>query len=154
MLKAVHGQYAQRVNRMKDRNGHLWQGRYFSSPLDSNYLMNAVRYVELNPVRAGLIETAENYVWSSAAAHCGIGIDPVVDKRPRSMVFAGIPNWSQWLRECLADETLTEIRRNGSQNLPCGSEEFVQELERTVGRELRYRSRGGQTKVNVPFESK
>ena len=49
-LKAVHGQYAQRVNRINGQKGHFWQGRYFSSPLDSDYFINAVRYVELNPV--------------------------------------------------------------------------------------------------------
>ena len=84
-LRAVHGQFARRINRMKEMNGHLWQDRYFSSPLDSNYFMNAVRYVELNPVRAGLVARAEDYAWSSAAAHCGSAVTLSSSHRPRSV---------------------------------------------------------------------
>ena len=136
-LKAVHGQYAQRVNRMRKLKGHLWQGRYFSSPLDSPYFRNAVRYVELNPVRAGLVRRAEDYPWSSAAAHCGLRGDPVVDRRPGSVVFTDVENWSNWLAQGLATDDCDLIRRNCAQNLPCGSPAFIDELERLSGRRLR-----------------
>src|SRR5262245_66569181 len=65
LLRNVHGRFARRINRMNERTGHLWQARYFSSPLDALYFVRAVRYVELNPVRAGLAMRAEGYVWSS-----------------------------------------------------------------------------------------
>jgi len=143
-LKAVHGQYAQRVNRMRDQKGHLWQGRYFSSPLDADYFLNAVRYVELNPVRARMVAKAEDYTWSSAAAHCGLRKDPLVDPEPRSRLLAGITNWSQWLAEEVAEDALATLRHHGGQNLPCGSSEFVAQLERSAGRQLRFRPRGGQ----------
>lgn len=143
-LKAVHGQYAQRVNRMRDQKGHLWQGRYFSSPLDADYFLNAVRYVELNPVRARIVAKAEDYAWSSAAAHCGQRKDPLVDLKPRSRLLAGIVNWSKWLAEDIAVDAFTTLRHHGGQNLPCGSSEFVAELERSAGRQLRFRPRGGQ----------
>src|SRR5687768_11054249 len=96
-MRAIHGRYARRVNRTKDRVGHLWQNRYFSSPLDSDYFLNAVRYVERNPVTARLVERAEDYDWSSAAAHCGRRDDPLVGARPRSVIFGGIMDWSTWL---------------------------------------------------------
>ena len=53
--------YAQRINRARGWKGHLWQGRFFSSPLDEDYLWAAIRYVERNPVRAKLVRKAENY---------------------------------------------------------------------------------------------
>ena len=134
---AAYGQYAQRVNRMRKLKGHLWQGRYFSSPLDSPYFRNAVRYVELNPVRAGLVRRAEDYPWSSAAAHCGLRGDPVVDRRPGSVVFTDVENWSNWLAQGLATDDCDLIRRNCAQNLPCGSPAFIDELERLSGRRLR-----------------
>jgi putative transposase len=137
---------------MKNQKGHLWQGRYFSAPLDASYLLHAVRYVERNPVSAGMVTTAEDYPWSSALAHCGLDTDPLVDQRPRPVEFAGISDWSRWLREGIADEILAELRRNTSQNLPCGSPEFIERLEKKAGRSLRYRCRGGQLKVNVPFK--
>jgi putative transposase len=49
MLKPLHMRYAQRVNRARGWTGHLWQGRFFSSPLDEAYLWAALRYVERNP---------------------------------------------------------------------------------------------------------
>jgi len=64
--------YAQRFNRQRQWYGHVWQGRFFSSPLDDAYFWTALRYVECNPVRAGMVDRAEAYYWSSAAAHCGI----------------------------------------------------------------------------------
>ena len=143
-LKAVHGQYAQRVNRMRGQKGHLWQGRYFSSPLDADYLLNAVRYVELNPVRARMVARAEDYTWSSAAAHCGLCNDSLVDRQPRSRFLAGIVDWSQWLTEKFTEETLATLRHHGSQNLPCGSTEFVAQLETAAGRHLRFRPPGRQ----------
>jgi putative transposase len=63
VLKPLHMRYAQRINRRQGWSGHLWQGRFFSSPLDEAYLWFCVRYVERNPVRAGMVEQAEDYPW-------------------------------------------------------------------------------------------
>jgi len=60
-FKPLHMRYAQRINRQRGWKGHLWQGRYFSSPLDEQYMWAAIRYVERNPVRARMVRTAENY---------------------------------------------------------------------------------------------
>ena len=70
VLKPLHMRFAQRLNRQRGWTGHVWQGRFFSSPLDEPYMWAAIRYVERNPVRARLVRRAENYPWSSAAAHC------------------------------------------------------------------------------------
>jgi putative transposase len=136
LFKAVHGQYAQRINRMRGLKGHLWQGRHFSSTLDSNYFLNAVRYVELNPVRAGIVARAEIYPWSSAAAHCGLRNDPIVEPRPPYEPFAGISDWASWLAEGVDTEQLAVLRDGGKRNLPCGSASFVASLESSAGRRL------------------
>ena len=65
----VHRRYTRMVNFREGWRGHLWQGRFASFVLDEPYLLTAARYIELNPVRAGLIETPSRYRWSSAAAH-------------------------------------------------------------------------------------
>ena len=146
-LKVVHGRYALRINRMRSRTGHLWQDRYFSAPLDSQHFMNAVRYVELNPVRANIAGRAEGYEWSSAAAHCGLRKDMLVGSRPRSSLFGGIDDWSAWLTNAPSRDYVEVIRRHTSQNLPCGSEEFVANLEKMAGRPLRFRPRGRQPRA-------
>ena len=69
VFRRVHGRYAQYLNVRRGRSGHLWQNRFFSCALDGDHLSAALRYVERNPVRAGLVAEAESYIWSSARAH-------------------------------------------------------------------------------------
>jgi len=143
VLKPLHMRYAQYVNRRNGWSGHLWQGRFFSSPLDDEYLWFCVRYVERNPVRAGMVESAEDYPWSSAAAHCGLrGDDLLSTASVHLKVFAGIENWSAWLHEQDDATRLGILRRNSHKNLPCGSDDFVDALERMAGRLLRFRPIG------------
>jgi putative transposase len=73
-LKHTHGRYAAYWNARQSSSGHVWQGRFYSCPLDDSHLWEALRYVELNPVRAGLIATAEQWRWSSAAAHSTLAV--------------------------------------------------------------------------------
>ena len=141
-LKAIHGRYAQRINRMQGKVGHLWQNRYFSSPLDSNYFLHAVKYVELNPVRARLVERAEEYEWSSAAIHCGIRRDLTIAPRPRSIAFNDVADWSRWLAEGSSSEAVSKLRTHERKNLPCGSPDFVASLESAAGRSMQCRPRG------------
>ena len=68
-----HVNYTQLVNRRHRRAGHLWQSRYYSCPLGRQHLRLALAYVDLNPLRAGLVERAVDYKWSSASAHVTAG---------------------------------------------------------------------------------
>ena len=65
VLKPLHMRYAQSINKKMGWSGLLWQGRFFSSPLDEDYTWSAIRYVERNPVRANIVRLAEEYKWSS-----------------------------------------------------------------------------------------
>ncbi len=67
----AHNDYSRWLNVARGDTGHLWQSRYYSCPMDDDHQWAALRYVELNPVRAGLVAAAEDWVWSSAAAHVG-----------------------------------------------------------------------------------
>src|SRR6202021_2503713 len=97
-MKHTHGRYASYWNVVHSSTGHAWQGRYYSCPLDEPHLWEALRYTELNPLRARLVAKPESWSWSSAASHCGTkaGDEWLCLERWR-------PHWSapSW-RECLA----------------------------------------------------
>lgn len=154
-LKPLHMRYAQRINRSRDWKGHLWQGRFFSSELDEPYFRAAIRYVERNPVRAGMVSRAEDYPWSSAAAHCGLRKDPLLAaESPWIQTLGCIGNWSAWLAEG-DDQTSTDLlRRNADKGLPCGSDSFIRSLESATGRILHYRPQGGQARTEELKELK
>ncbi len=75
-FREVHGRYAQYRNAADCRTGHVWQNRYYSCACEPSRLGSLMRYVELNPVRAGLSQSAGDYAWSSAVKHLG-GADPL-----------------------------------------------------------------------------
>ena len=141
VLKPLHMRYAQRVNRARGWKGHLWQGRFFSSPLDEAYTWSAIRYVERNPVRAGMVERAEDYRWSSAAAHCGLTESLLLT--PVKKGEAILENeWSDWLAVPEDGHARKLLQRNVEKGLPCGSEQFVASLEKLAKRTLRFRPQG------------
>ncbi|MDM8546292.1 transposase [Candidatus Venteria ishoeyi] len=148
VFKPIHMRYAQYINRQYGWSGHLWQGRFFSSPLDEAYLWFCVRYVERNPVRAGMVERAEDYLWSSAAAHCGLRDDALLTTDSiHCKVFEDISDYSAWLGEDDNDTQLNIMRRNIQKNLPCGSNPFIEQLERISGRILSFRPIGRPKKA-------
>jgi putative transposase len=108
--------------------------------MDDPYMWSTVRYAERNPVRARLVERAEEYPWSSTVAHCGLRSDDLLSEGfPPEGV---IPDWSRWLREEDDEQTVKTIRKYTHTRLPCGSEEFVDRLERLLGRSLRLKKKG------------
>jgi len=138
-LHDAHTVYAMHFNTKTEMSGHVWQGRFYSCPLDEPHLWAAVRYVERNPVRAGIVERAEQYGWSSAAAHCGFRHDALLSTDyPPSGV---IPNWPEWLVDD-RDEDIERIRKQTHSGRPCGSADFVEHLESLLNRLLRQRKRG------------
>ncbi|MGB2754583.1 MAG: transposase [Phycisphaerae bacterium] len=139
-FKPVDMRYTQHVNRRLHATGHLWQGRFYSCPLDDEHLWEAVRYVERNPVRAGLVKRAEEYPWSSAAAHCGRRKDPLVQG---GLETGGVVrDWSAWLRQAEDDAMLKVLRRQTRTGRPAGDAAFVARLEELSGRFLAPRKGG------------
>jgi len=138
----THQAYASWLNRRQGETGHVWQGRFYSTPLDDPHLWAAVRYVERNPVRAGLVERAEDWAWSSAAGHCGLRADPLLSKIRMPWP---VPDWRAYLRDESAEE-IKAIRMQTRTGRPCGSAGFVEHLESLLGRVLRPRKRGRKPK--------
>jgi len=113
----------------------LWANRYFSTALDEPHLWAAVRYVELNPVRANIVSDPTEYRWSSARAHAGLVKDGLLD--PEHPFPGPISGWKAWLELGLEEEAVRRLRRNTASGQPTGSEEFVAAIERQLGRRVR-----------------
>jgi putative transposase len=141
-FRRVNLVYAQYVNRLHGRSGHLWQNRFFSCVLDEEHYWAAMLYVERNPVRAGLAPAAWQWGWSSAAAHCGgadpSGLLPLDEWRAR---MDG-PSWKGRLARSEDELTLKRLRLCTSRGRPLGSDGFVSKLEVLLGRRLRPRPHG------------
>ena len=132
LFRRVHGRYAQYYNARTRRTGHLWQNRFFGCPLGKDHLWAALRYVECNPVRAGMVTEAAEYQWSSAAAHiCGTDASGILDMDWwRREAPAG---WEQAL-QASERETDDRLRRCTYAGRPFGNDGFVEELSERFGR--------------------
>jgi putative transposase len=154
-LGRTHSEYALALNHSTRRSGHLWQNRFYSCPLDAGHREEALRYVDLNPVRAGLAATACEWPWSSARAHCVEGaIDTVLDcdwiGRMGGWDHAG---WRECLASASPEDDWSAVRHATRTGEPLGSREFVAHLERQAGRRLRVRERGRPKKRPEPEET-
>jgi putative transposase len=142
-LKDTHGRYAVYWNTVHRSSGHAWQGRYFSCPLDGAHLWEALRYAELNPVRAGLATEAEAWMWSSAAAHCGTEAgNEFLDLDVWRNHWTG-STWRRYLAAGEMESKLAAIRQCTHTGRPLGSTEFVQALEGSMKRRLA-KQKGGR----------
>jgi putative transposase len=133
-LASVHTAYAQRINRARALSGHLFQGRFASCAMDEAHLMTAARYVENNPVAAGLVGRAEAWPWSGARAHVARRADGLTDV---AALGAHVANWSAMLARGLeaadssdASEAIERALRSGR---PVGSEAWLRGLAERFG---------------------
>lgn len=139
-FNTLHMRYSQYVNRRRSVKGHLWQGRFYSTILDEGHLFEAVRYVETNPVRAGIVKEAEDYRWSSAREHIARATEGVVSGE--CYLVQQIGNWRKYLRDRVNEVLTDDLRKCSRSGRPCGSDAFLKKLEKTFGRRLRALPRG------------
>ncbi|WP_084456747.1 transposase [Desulfogranum mediterraneum] len=148
MMQALGRRYVRYFNFEYQRSGTLWEGRFKSCLVQQDrYLLEVYRYIELNPVRAGMVMDPGEYRWSSypvnglgvASDLCtphpeylGLGIDPVERRNTYRALFA------QEVEEPL----LTEIRVNTNKGLAIGNDRFKEEMEKVTGRRVRAKKRG------------
>lgn len=135
----AHRRYTRLVNLRQDWRGHLWQGRFASFPMDPGHLLASARYVELNPVRAGLVRQPEDWPWSSAAAHLAGKGDRLCTVSP---LMEEVEDWRAFLDGGLAGEAAEAIRRHQRTGRPLGGEQFIETLEKTLGLRLKKRRPG------------
>jgi putative transposase len=136
-MRDVLGSYASYFNQRHGLSGRLWQGRFYSAVLDETHFWAALRYVERNPVRAGMVELAEAYEWSSAAAHCGLKEDRLII--PLLVIPDFIGDWRIWINGEDDPHAIKKIRNTTKTGFPCGSSDFVKRLEVDLGLNLRQR---------------
>ena len=122
----AHRRYTRYINEKKRWKGYLWQGRFSSFPLDKYHLLAAARYIELNPVRAGLVKDPAEYPWSSCKAHLSAMDDLLVKKRPLLDLF---PDWRELLYQGLSEKARETIEKHEKTGRPLGNEKFIERVE-------------------------
>ena len=139
-MKAVAQMYTQFINRKYDRTGRLWEGRFKSClTRDEHYVLICYRYIELNPVRAGMVSHPREYRWSSYRAN-GEGVaDSIVTRHEHYLGLGSTDDarretYRQLLASALDETALTGVRTATSGNYVLGSRSLQDEIARTSGR--------------------
>ena len=153
MVQDIGRRYVRVINTVHGRSGSLWEGRFKSSLIDSEaYLLTCHRYIELNPVRAGLASHPGAYPWSSHAYYTGTRTDDLITEYPqyrslgrgeaeRRKAFCSL------FDEPIERQVLEKIRTAVNTDSALGSEKFMDEAEATLGRSVRAPKRGRPAKV-------
>lgn len=138
----THWLYSQYVNRLHNRTGHLWQNRFYSSPLEETHTQRACLYVERNPVRARMVRQPWRYAWSSAAAHVG---DAPAAKWLDVDGWRSLCQTHRWRQQLLRLEDKDDVaplRRALRTGRPLASDAMLAKFEKSLGRRLRPRPVG------------
>jgi putative transposase len=147
LMKALAARTTRYRNRLEGRSGTLWEGRYKSSPVQTDrYLLACCRYIELNPVRARMVATPDDYAWSSYRqrmgwGECWIGLDrnylglaeSETERRGR---------YREFVEEGVSEKELDLLRAAVHRGHLTGSRRFVDEVEQILGRRIEPRPRG------------
>jgi putative transposase len=123
----LHTWWSMVHNRNLGRTGHLFQCRYFSSPLSECYYWNALRYVELNPVRASLVTAPEHWPWSSARQHLALPHTPdlLLAPVPTRATTPTPADWRQLLTAAPSPQADDQLRKAQRSCRPCGPPGFL-----------------------------
>jgi REP-associated tyrosine transposase len=131
VMRRTQGRYTRAINAREGRVGHLWQARFASFVMDETYLLACARYVELNPVRAGLATRAQDWPWSSARAHLDGSGDGLTDPAP---LLERWPDWRQVIETPLDEAELAAIRERERTGRPLGRRSFALRYDRAAER--------------------
>ena len=142
MMKAVGERYVRYVNRHYGRSGTLWDGRFKSCLVqDDVYLLVCHRYIELNPVRAGMVTDPSLYQWSSHRGNAHCIANPLITQHPiftslggdefsRASAYRGL------FAEILPEQDITSLRDATNHNYAFGSQAFAETMAGTLGRQV------------------
>jgi putative transposase len=144
-FNTLHMRYAQYFHGKKGVTGHLWKGRFLSCMLDDRSVYEEVRYIENNPIRAGIVERAEDYPWSSARHHVLGECDPVLVDG--CFLTSEIQDWRAYLADRGDDPILARTWHSLKTGRPAGDDGFVRGLEEILGRRLVALPRGRPRKI-------
>jgi len=148
VLMSVGRRYVQHINHTYARTGTLWDGRYKSSLVQADtYLLFCQRYIELNPVRAGMLPDPGEYRWSSYRNNALGQPDALVTPHPLYLALASDgetrrATYRALFQSALADAPLAELRMALNQDQPIGNDRFYTQIEATTGQRRELRKRG------------
>lgn len=151
-MQSLGRYYVQYFNYCYKRTGTLWEGRYKSALVDSEtYLLTCMRYIELNPVRAMMVEHPSAYPWSSYAANAIGRENPLIKQHELYRRLGRTPEqrqsaYRQLFRQHLGAATLASIRDATNKAWVLGSERFKQSIQKQLYRRVAPKSKGGDRK--------
>lgn len=152
MMQSVGRRYVQYVNDQYRRTGTLWEGRFKSALIDTErYLLRCYRYIELNPVRAGMVVHPSDYEWSSYRHHGEGCEDRLIQDHPLYLSLGKSREdraqaYREFFGQALEDETLEKIREATNTGWVLGNDRFRLEIEETLKRRAAPLRRGGDRK--------
>lgn len=155
MMQSLGRRYVARFNRRHARSGGLWEGRFRAAPLEAAWLLSCMRYIELNPVRAGLCAEASEWPWSSAAHHLGLTRSPVVIEHPMYWSLGNTPferehAYREFLAQGVPSSEQAQFTDSALRGRPVGSESFLQPLSAEHAKVVVRRPRGRPRKPSSP----
>ncbi|MEO0443276.1 MAG: transposase [Pseudomonadota bacterium] len=152
MMQSLGRRYVGYVNKAYRRTGTLWEGRYKSTLVDSeDYLLTVIRYIELNPVRAGMVEHPSEYPWSSYRSNA---MGEKIELLSPHSLYQSLGKTAEdrqqsyrvLFRGRIAERTLKEIREATNKAWVLGSDRFKEEIEQAANRRVRSKGWGGDRK--------
>lgn len=155
MMQALGRRYAQYFNRRHTRTGTLWEGRYRATVIQTErYLLACMVYIDLNPVRAGMVARPADYPWSSHRHYAGFGTDRRVT--PHALIW-GLGNtpferearYADLVTQGIAAREQLSLTDSALNNWALGDDNFVQEIQTRISRRLR-RSQAGRPTLHKP----
>lgn len=148
MMQALGRRYVAVFNRRHQRSGGLWAARFRATVLEpARYLLPCMSFVELHPVRAGLVGSPGDYRWSSCAHHLGRRVDPLVADHALFWALGNTPfereaAYRRLLEDGLGEELLRALTEATHKSWALGSQAFLAELDKLAGRRLAPLPRG------------
>ena len=153
LMKRLAGRQTRYHNRLEGRTGTLWESRYKSSPVDTDeYLLACTRYIELNPVRARMVTTPQDYRWSSCHYHLGRNGWDWLDPDPCYLALGNDDaqrqeRYRHFLRATIPEGEWNLIRDAVQRGQLTGTGRFVDKVEEVLGRRIEKRARGRPPKT-------
>lgn len=142
LMKRLGQRYVQRINRLYRRTGTLWEGRFKSALVSSDrYLLACYRYIELNPMRAGMVEHPGEYRWSSYRINAQHGLGQLITPHPNYLDLAPDPEqrreaYRELFRTALEPGLVDQLRIATNKGITFGNDRFKQEIEDATGRRM------------------
>lgn len=149
MMQSLGRRYVGWFNQRHGRTGTLWEGRYRGAPLEAaSYLLACMRYIELNPVRAGVVSAPQDYPWSSYAHHVGAGRrDPLVSEHAQYWQMGNTPferevAYRHWVAQGVGEAEAARLTDAALKGWALGGEGYLSQVAATTSRPLVARAKG------------